>query len=394
MSNNINKSGYLAAFIRCALLLSVGAALQLLTGYPDKSFLGHPWGVIMAVNYLYLLILAYYFSERKKWIRNLYDHYSMTASLASMTVACIVLGLVGSHKMYSSWPFVLLLFNLISVLGLRCIDDLVHWRTRRVMPSVIHVAVFVIMAAGLFSSGDKIRLKIIAPVGHPMNAGLTEDGKSHILPFSITLRHFTIDEYPPKLYLMDTATGTLSKEFITLENDRVSQALRNWNIRVLELLDSAGKLPGSDRYVPMDHVGTMPAALVEVTDENGETLTGWVSCGSHIFPPSTLEIDRDNVLVMPRPEAESYISQIMIQDDEGEEFHEVRVNHPASKGPWKIYQVSYDKDRGKWSTISVLECVRDGWYPMIRIVLWIVLAAGVAMAFSAGIKRKKKDKTS
>lgn len=343
----------------------------------------------MAVNYLYLLILAYYFSDKRKWLRNLFDHYSMTASLASMTMACVVLGSVGSHKMYSSWPFVLLAFNFISVLGLRCIDDVVHWRTRRILPSVIHVAVFVVMAAVFFSSGDKARVRVIAPLDHPVNVGMIEEGKSHTLPFDITLKKFTIEEYSPKIHLMDPVKKTLSKEFIAL--DSKDSVLGNWTVHVLEKLESAARLSDSDAFVAMEHVGAAPAVLVEVSDGNGRKTSGWISCGSHIFQASVLELDQNNVLVMPQPEVESYISQVLIQDKNGEEQHEIRVNHPATRGPWKIYQVSYDKDRGKWSTITVLECVRDGWYPVVRIALWLLLVSGVAMAFSAGMKRKKKE---
>ena len=374
------------AFIRCALLFLAGAALQLLAGDPDKSFLCHPWGIIMAVNYLYVLILTYYCSGKRRWIRNLFDHYSMTASLACMTIVCVIFGL---YKVDFAWPFLLVFLYFISVLGLRCIDDIVHWKTRRFLPSVIHVAVFITMAAGIFSSGDKLRLRIVAPIGYPVEVGMTEDGKSHTLPFSITLKQFTIDEYPPKIYLMNPQSGTLSKEYITVDSEE--SVLGNWTIRILNNLESAGRMSDSDAYVAMEHVGTAPAAYVQATNENGEVVAGWVSCGSHIFSASTLEMDRNNVLFMANPEAAAYISDIMIQDKDGEEIQEVRVNHPARKGPWKIYQVSYDRERGKWSTTSVLECIRDGWYPLIRTALWLILGAGVAMAFSAGMKRKRKE---
>jgi hypothetical protein len=50
--------------------------------------------------------------------------------------------------------------------------------------------------------------------------------------------------------------------------------------------------------------------------------------------------------------------------------------------------VGYDKERGT----STLECVKDGWYPLVKTGLWIILSAGVFMALTAGIKRKKEEK--
>ena len=51
--------GYKRAFLRCALLFVVGAVLQLVLGDFDNGFLRYPWGLIFAINYLYLLLLVY-----------------------------------------------------------------------------------------------------------------------------------------------------------------------------------------------------------------------------------------------------------------------------------------------------------------------------------------------
>ena len=39
----------------------------------------------------------------------------------------------------------------------------------------------------------------------------------------------------------------------------------------------------------------------------------------------------------------------------------------------------------------VLECIKDGWYPLIRTALWLIIASGVAMALTAGRSRRKKE---
>ena len=74
-----------------------------------------------------------------------------------------------------------------------------------------------------------------------------------------------------------------------------------------------------------------------------------------------------------------------------ETIYNIKVNKPAKVGAWRIYQVGYDKERGKWSTYSVFECVKDGWYPLIRTGLWLILASGAAMALTAGRSRRKKE---
>ena len=153
------KWGYKRAFVRCALLFLAGAALQLITGGLDNSFLRHPWGLIISINYLYLLILAYAKSDSWTWVRKLYDRHAMTSSLAAMVVMCIIFGLtaqngstegiagaLGFRNMKASWSFGLIFFYFTSVLGLRAIDDIRNWRSRRLIPSLSHAAVFLVLA--------------------------------------------------------------------------------------------------------------------------------------------------------------------------------------------------------------------------------------------------------
>jgi hypothetical protein len=404
VGTRINITGYKKGFLRCALLFTVGAALQYLIGNASGTFLKHPWGAVIAVNYLYILILAYSKSAQWKWIKSIYDSFAMTASLASMTILCVIFGLcrqdgstsgvfgvLGFHMMRSSWPFLLLLLDFITILGLRSIDDIHHWRSRRHIPVIIHCAVFIILAAGLFSSSDKQRLRVIAPIGHPVNVAVDDNGRQHTLPFTITLRKFSIEEYPPKIYMIDPAKGSSSKEFMSLEKGTTEGLIENWKIDILEYIDSAGKVNDSDTYMAMNHVGATSAVLVKATGPDGDQALGWISCGSHIFPASILTLDSTHALVMPPREAALYLSDVKIERSKGVREHEIRVNHPASIGPWKIYQVSYDKERGKWSTISILECVKDGWYPIVQVALWIILASGAAMAFSAGLRNKRKE---
>lgn len=395
--------GYKKAFMHCALLFSAGAVLQLMTGGLDKSFLRHPWGLIIAVNYLYILILAYAKSDSWKWMKKLYDQYAMISSLASMVIMCMIFGLtvqngstdgiigaLGFRHMASSWPFCLIFIYFTTVLGLRTIDDLHHWKQRRILPLLSHAAVFIVLAAGIFSSGEKTRVRLTAPVGYPVHTGMTASGQEVRLPFVITLKKFEMKEYPPKLYMINPMRGTSSAEYLSLEE--VPGNLDGWSITVTEYLDMAGCLKDSTDYKAMEHVGAAPAAFIRAVEEQtGTVKEGWVSCGSHIFPPAMLQLSETQAIAMPKREPEHYLSEIIVIDDKGETTHQIEVNNPAKIGPWRIYQVGYDTDRGRWSTTSILECVKDGWYPLIQTALWIILASGVAMALTAGRGRRKKE---
>ena len=392
---------YRHAYKRCALLLVAGTALQLSVGDLNPSFLAYPWGVILAVNYLYLLVFIYAFAGKWTWVKGLYDRPACIASLASLLVLTLVFGLVrqddatgglvgalGFSRMTSSWIFNLFLFHFMTVIGLMTIDDLAHWKKRNKLASAFHLIFLGILVSTLFGSGDKVRVRVVTTVGRPVQGGMTRDDKPLALPFSLMLKEFSMDEYPPRLYLVEE--GSLSKDFVEVGSSDVEGMLGDWQIRCVQVLDRAGRMSADSAFVSMNHVGDTSATLVRATHiTEGKVVEGWVSCGSHIFAGSSLQLPDGRVVVMPRREPKKYLSRVEVADEDGVRNLEISVNHPATVGAWKIYQVGYDNDRGRWSTTSVLECVKDGWYAVIHVALWSVLVAGVCM-FILGWKNKRK----
>lgn len=393
---------YRHAYKRCALLLVAGTALQLSVGDLNPSFLAYPWGVILAVNYLYLLVMMYFFADKWTWVKTLYDRPACISSLASLLVLTLVFGLVrqddatgglvgalGFSRMTSSWIFNLFLVYFMTVIGLMVIDDVYHWKKRPKVSLAFHVLFFVILVSAIFGSGDKVRVRVVTTVGRPVQGGFTQDNQAVTLPFSLLLKEFTMDEYPPRLYLVEE--GKLSKAFVEVGESGAEGRLGAWQVRCEEYLEMAGRMSPDSAFRAMNHVGATSAARVRaVHAESGKSVEGWVSCGSHIFAGSTLTLPDGNLVVMPKREPKKYLSRVEAADMDGRRDLEIRVNHPATVGAWKIYQVGYDNDRGRWSTTSVLECVRDGWYAAIHVALWLVLAAGAGM-FVFGWKNKDKE---
>ena len=400
--------GYKLSFLRCALLFLAGTTLQMAFGDIDNSFLRYPWGLIIAINYVYLLVLIHFQQERWPWLKRLSDHYACVSSLAAMIAMTIIFGLtrqdpategfvgaMGFSRMTSSWPFNILLLYFTTTTGLAVMDDLHHLRKRRVAAVMSHLAVFVVLVAGIFGSGDKVRVSINTHLDTPVHAGFDRAGNVTQLPFEITLKEFKMDEYPPKLYLLNTATETSSRDFLLVEQEGAKAVVDGWEITAEKYIDMAGRIPEQNDFKEMLHIGAAPAVYVKAKNQRtGEQAEGWVSCGSFIFEPSYLFVTKQLAVAMPRREAKRYLSRVDVLGEKGErEKFNIEVNHPARVGSWYIYQVGYDTARGRWSTTSVLECVRDRWYSAIHIALWTMLAAGVVMfATAGGRKRRKEDK--
>ena len=301
---------------RCALLFLAGTALQLCIGSVDASFLSYPWGLVAAVNYLYILIILYAYQGKLTFVRRMYDRASYITSLASMLVLTLLFGLIpqdasigglidllGFNQMSSSWIFVFFFFHFMTIIGLKAIEDVHHWKKHSLPAVLMHVSFFVILVASIFGSGEKVRIQVTAIEGHPVSMGLTDKGMRVELPFTILLKDFSLEEYPPAVHLL----------------------------------------------------------------------------------PDGSEV------VMPRREVKKYLSEVEIWEGEEKHGFDIAVNRPASIGSWKIYQSGYDSSRGKFSTISILECVKDGGYLAVHIAMWTILLSSV-LIFIMRTKNKKEVK--
>ena len=402
------KWGYKRAFVRCALLFVAGTALQVAFGDLNNEFLRYPWGLIIAVNYLYLLVLIHFQKSRWTWLGQLADHYACTSSLGAMIAMTILFGLtrqdpsteglwatLGFTRMTSSWAFNILLLYFTTTTGLAVMEDLAHIRQRRVAAVLSHLAVFVVLVAGIFGSGDKLRVTVTTQRGQATHWGVSRSGEQVELPFVLTLDEFRMEEYAPKLYVLDAMHQTSSREFLSVEEKGAQATIDGWMLTATQSLDMAGRMPDSDEYRAMEHIGAAPAVYVHARNvRTGAQREGWVSCGSFVFEPSYLFLDDRMAVAMPRREAKHYLSRMNVTTEDGEQHNfEIEVNHPARVGAWRIYQMGYDTERGRWSEVSVVECVRDGWYSAIHIALWTMLAAGVVMFLTAGGRRKRKEVT-
>ena len=123
---------------------------------------------------------------------------------------------------------------------------------------------------------------------------------------------------------------------------------------------------------------------------------GWVSCGSHLLPVTTLELGGDIAVVMPKRAPKRYASDVTIYvKDSEEEGHAlagvIEVNHPFTVKGWKIYQLGYDEMLGNESQYSVFEIVRDPWLPAVYVGLIMMLAGAVSLFLTAPGRIKKEE---
>lgn len=237
------------------------------------------------------------------------------------------------------------------------------------------------------------------------------------LPLAIQLEQFTIDEYPPKLMMIDHEGLPVPKgkpASLLIDSTFASGPINGWTVSVVRRLDQAapavlvsmaGNMPremmgqlkmdslgmavNKGGFVPFQGRGAQCALLIKAS-KGGTVRTGWVTCGSYLFPYQGLPLPDGHTIAMPDREPERYASLVDIYTKSGQNIRTtIEVNKPFTVEGWKVYQLSYNEQMGKWSTLSIFECVRDAWLPVVYVGIFLLLAGAILM-FVVGVRSRNQ----
>lgn len=391
---------YKEGWMICAGLFLTGALLQYLAGPVDLSGFRYP--VNLAIGGVYLAGLAAFYVAGSKWkaLRWFSRSEAALTSIASLLVLVLVMGLTrqgeiassgqpdvfpGFHRMTTAWPFVFLFLYFLSVLGWVTLRRLLHFRWKDTGFILNHLGLFLTLAGALAGSSDLVRLRLTAAKDTPEWRAADEKGQLHELPLAIELKKFEIESYPPKLMLIDNQSGKALPEEQPVnwvaEEVPSGGVLLDWDILATRYLPLAACVMTDDtaNFVTFPSEGATTALYVEARNRvNGSVRKGWVSCGNYSFPYVTLQLDEAVSLVMPDPEPRRFASEVVVYTpDKKRREAVVEVNKPLTIAGWKIYQLSYDEQMGRWSRHSVFELVRDPWLPVVYTGIFLLIAGAL-----------------
>ena len=385
----------------CAGLLITGFGLQLTTGPVQAGLFQYPVNVAGGLIFLLVLCIGFVVSRKITVVQWFSGLTASITSLSALLSVVLVMGFVGPgiERITMSWPFVLLFLYFLFVLGFVTLKRIVSFRWRDVPFMLNHVGLFITLLAAILGNGDLRRLRMTVPLENPEWRASDDKNEMIELPLAIELRSFTIDEYPPKLMLIDNTTGKAlpekQPENILVEEIPLAGNLQGWKVEVTRSLPMAACVMGQDtvNFVEFHSEGATTALYVKARNElTGRQKEGWVSCGSYIFPYISLQLDDAVSMVMPEREPQRFASEVKIYTQEGTITEgTIEVNRPIEIEGWKIYQLSYDETKGRWSDVSVFELVRDPWLPVVYAGI-IMMMAGAVCLFVSAQKRKEEDK--
>lgn len=178
------------------------------------SFLHHPWGLVAALVYTYLLVVIHFIGSRRPGLRVLWSAKASLAAALPLLVLMVIFGLFPQSGMNGKWYFILVLLLFTSVLGLAAVDGIARmaesgfsWRLAG--KTLSHLAMFLVLAGGLFGSGDTRHVVVSATEGTTVSTGIDEDsGEMVPMPFGLTLDKFTFERKGNRPYFLSEVTFT------------------------------------------------------------------------------------------------------------------------------------------------------------------------------------------
>lgn len=399
----------------CSLLMTgivaVGFALQLKFGHFNYFLLHYPVNVWVVGGFVSFLVLSV-FARKTTVFQCLSSVPFCVCLIAALLYFCLILGLTPqasrvdphAHNLFSdlgftmvtsSWPFVLLYTLTLISLGLVIARRATSSQKISVAFFCNHIGLWILLLAAGLGAADMQRFVMHIKEGE-MEWRVYSANKDVLeLPIAIRLKDFFMEEYPPKLVIIDRKVGKALPEdkpyFVQIDEKHPSGNLGDWAVTIDEYIHEAVRSGDTYKQSPMP--ASTPAARVTAKNaRTGEAKTGWV-CGGGTIPGffSGLELDAVHIIVMTMPEPKRFVSDITVLTKDGQQRDALlEVNKPLSIGPWMLYQYSYDSQAGKMSSYSSIELVWDPWLWPVYVGI-ALMGIGSLWLIWAGTGKRRDD---
>ncbi len=396
---------YKEGIIISLTLLMLGFALEYSSnGSGVVHLINYPNNLYFGGGFILLIIAISVFGKQwaiKQWLENI---PAAICSIGLLLLVSLLMGItlqfddnaptlikkLGLSHVVSSWPYLFANMFLLLSLGMVIIKTLNKFKWQKAGYIVSHLGLWIVLFAANFGSSQLLRLQMEIPEGEISNVAYDNATKSlHEMPFAIKLNDFILEEYNPKLAVVNNKSGKLRQgkgKNMILVDSAVSAILFDWQIIIEDYIYSSAR--AGDNYYFHNERGAVPSVLIKATDKNGAIVRGWVTCGSFNKQYQSLKLDDDYSLIMLFPEPKEFTSNIdVIQKNGNHQEINLQVNKPFKTNGWKIYQLNYDSELGRWSDVSVIELIRDPWLPVVYTGVFLMLA-GALFLFWVGSKNK------
>src|SRR5690554_1394082 len=304
--------GYAEGFIVAAGFVIAGLMLQLTLGNINPRLFASPINLILGALFIIGLLAVHFFAGNNRSVRWLSTVYSTIPSIIVLVIMCVILGILpqfafdtpieqlppnifsilGWHNMTTSWPFVLSCMYLLLILGITTLRRTKQKQGVRDIGFYLnHLGLFLALFGGILGSADLERLTMSVTEGNLEWRAMDSKGELRELNLAIQLDTFTIEEYEPKLVVIESETGKMlpaaRPESYMYEGIGKTTQLAGLTVEILDYYPDAVIFRDStfSNVVPMKMDGATSAIKVIATKTGLDNpVEGWVTNGSYLLP--------------------------------------------------------------------------------------------------------------
>lgn len=384
--------GYVESFFIVFGAILIGFLWQISLGNLSIEILAYPTNIIVGLIYIFLLILL----QRKfsniliiKWFTSI---PATIVLLSAVLLMVLIMGTIpqsksesslintlGLNQITSHWSFYIIQFLLLTTLGMVTIKRSLPFYKHNIGFILNHAGLFIALLAGLLGASDVQKWKMIVTENKSQQVAINDKNELKKMDFQVYLHDFHMEEYLPKVTIVDNTSGkvVLKEQNIMIDTlDTTKFSFQNYEIEVEQYLSSAGKI--DNKYVAVKDLGTPPAALLKIKNlKNNEIQEQWLTCGSFLYPFEAIKLSDEYSVLMTFPEPKKFTSTVDFIASDSLKNITIEVNKPVNFEGWKIYQLSYDEEMGKWSQTSTFELVRDPWLLVIYTGIFMMIAGAI-----------------
>ncbi|MEA4838857.1 MAG: cytochrome c biogenesis protein ResB [Rhodospirillaceae bacterium] len=381
-------------------IVVVGFALQVIFGPFDFYILSRPGNYIALAGMVGLIGLCLPFRKTPviAWLASV---PLAVALIGGLLLFGLAMGLIpqlksgaalgddwilrlGLAQITSCWPFVLLYGLGLFCLGLTIAQRLVAFRLGDYGFYLNHLGLWIFLAGLGLGAADMQRHVMYVTQGETEWRVFDNNQTLLELPIAVQLNQFEMEEYPPKITIIDRKTGVPQPEggaeWLQIDERKPNGALGGWDVSVDRYLHYAVR-SGEEEWSPNPMPGATQAAEITVRNrQTGEERKGWIAAGNTVQAIKALPLDDQYAVVMAQPEPKRFMSDITVYAKTGERIRALlEVNKPLKVGDWLVYQYGYDTQAGRLSSYSGFELVYDPWLIVEFVGIYMMMAGALCL---------------
>lgn len=388
---------YPESFLIAFALFLASLGIEFITGTKAPK-VSCPANLILIVLLANLSLLLYLSSRKRAVFKWFYSVPASIAAIALFVVPSLLMALIPQkptnslfflYNVTSSWTYTIGVVFFLIILGTVTIKRITKLSKRNVGFFLNHFGLWLSIASAHLGAGDIQKLNMYLEEGKTTWYGFGNDNKTEELNFAIKLRDFSIEEYPAKIAFVESTTGELIKQnnkpLMIDPHEDLQFNYKNFDLKIEKLLMSSA--PVMNRFEPVLGMGATQSLKIQKF-YNEKVDTFWISSPSILYRQEMYQIDSNTTMLMTKPEAKRFLSEITIYEKNGAVYDSIiEVNKPIKIAGWKIYQTSYDESMGRWSTQSTLELVNDPWLLSVYLGFFLLIAGTFYLIWTG--KRKE-----